>query len=487
MEATLSNRKNIHRERSFTTAASREKTVTNIPEKLIFYGLLTTILLSAVPYGTVDPFSKLLLILPVCLFAGIRVVKGLIERSFRFSEPIIFLPLALILLLAIIQMLPLPFLDGKTISLDPYETKIFIVSFAVLIIFGELLYSYTNSKQRLKSLIALVLITGAASASFGILRDLGLLDSTGLITTYFSAETQGYAQFINRNHFTALMEMSLGLTFGLLLKGQLADKFKFVGWILSGLFIYAAIAANSRGGIISVAGLSLFGVVIHVMTRKIKKSHRKNEEKTSRVVGFWQKAFIATVLSVLIFGMSVLTVVFVGGDAVVSRFEKLESQLQIADEERLNRLAIWTATLQMIKERPLLGVGFGGYETAMPRFDNSTGVVAVRQAHNDYLEILANGGITAFILFAIFGVIVVRRALSNFKSRDTLTRASCFGALIGIFGVMIHNFVDFGLHIMINALIFTVLIVIATIRLPNLEFFRGQLGFDSSCILTRQF
>ena len=38
------------------------------------------------------------------------------------------------------------------------------------------------------------------------------------------------------------------------------------------------------------------------------------------------------------------------------------------------------------------------------------------------------------------------------------------GALVGIFGVAIHSFVDFGLHMTINALVLFVLIVIAVYK-----------------------
>jgi hypothetical protein len=41
--------------------------------------------------------------------------------------------------------------------------------------------------------------------------------------------------------------------------------------------------------------------------------------------------------------------------------------------------------------------------------------------------------------------------------------------MTGIFGVLLHSMVDFGLHIIINALIFIVLVVIATARIPQFE------------------
>jgi hypothetical protein len=43
-------------------------------------------------------------------------------------------------------------------------------------------------------------------------------------------------------------------------------------------------------------------------------------------------------------------------------------------------------------------------------------------------------------------------------------RAARFGAVLGITGVAAHSLVDFGLHIMTNAVVFIVLIMIATAR-----------------------
>ena len=50
-----------------------------------------------------------------------------------------------------------------------------------------------------------------------------------------------------------------------------------------------------------------------------------------------------------------------------------------------------------------------------------------------------------------------------FGAIDPFRRAACLGALVGLFGVAVHGVVDFGLHVTINALVCTVLIVIATL------------------------
>lgn len=121
---------------------------------------------------------------------------------------------------------------------------------------------------------------------------------------------------------------------------------------------------------------------------------------------------------------------------------------------------MWRATWQMIKERPLAGMGFGGYWLAIHRHYDATGISSLEQAHNDYLELLAGGGIFAFGITALSVGIFIKRARDCLRSRDAFRRAACFGAMTGLFGVALHTFVDFGLHITANQLVFISLVVI---------------------------
>jgi len=61
-----------------------------------------------------------------------------------------------------------------------------------------------------------------------------------------------------------------------------------------------------------------------------------------------------------------------------------------------------------------------------------------------------------------FAVAVFRRTRQNLHSANRFRRAACFGATIGIIGVAVHSLVDFGLHMIVNALVFTTLVTIAT-------------------------
>ncbi len=150
---SLSSAKNIHREAPAGGEIKLDSALIGTIDKIVFYALLSVIFLSAIPYGTVDAFYKSLVIFSVCVLAAIRNIRSAITGTFRLSEPVILLPLVGILLLAVIQTLPLPFTNRETISWDTYETKIFVVTFAALLIYGELLFSLTNSKQSVFPLV----------------------------------------------------------------------------------------------------------------------------------------------------------------------------------------------------------------------------------------------------------------------------------------------------------------------------------------------
>lgn len=429
-----------------------------------FYGLLVAIFVFAIPYGTVETWHKSLLVMTIAILAVFRVLDGIQGGQFRMSRSTLLFPMFGVLLLAVVQIVPLP---GTTsvVSVDPYETKGFILVFGGLLVAGEILFFYTDSISRLKCLVGLVIAVGVGSAVFGILREL-FLDSNLELSGYLRPD-EGFAQFINRNHFAMLAEMSLGLVLGILIKGDLSERFKFVGWVLSGTLIYSIIASNSRGGLISLAALSVFAIFVHIATVNDRQGKSKRGHRTITHMGMpaLRKVVVAVGLSGLILGLIVFTVAFVGGDAVASRVEKLSGEVETVENSGVNRKLIWSSTVDLIKDKPLLGSGFGAYAQAIPRFDGSAGRLSLWQAHNDYLEILANGGILGFVLFACFGVLLAVRISRNLASDDAFRRSCCFGASIGMFGVLIHSFVDFGLHILINALIFTVLVVIAGVNI----------------------
>ena len=84
-----------------------------------------------------------------------------------------------------------------------------------------------------------------------------------------------------------------------------------------------------------------------------------------------------------------------------------------------------------------------------------------QEAHNDYLELLASGGVISLILAGCFVVAFVQCVWRRWQHSEIEQRAARLGALAGLFAIAVHSFFDFGLHITANALIATALAVIA--------------------------
>ena len=97
------------------------------------------------------------------------------------------------------------------------------------------------------------------------------------------------------------------------------------------------------------------------------------------------------------------------------------------------------------------------------------GETTPQEAHNDYLELLASGGVIGVAIGIWCAVVLLRTARRKLRASSGYQRAVTLGALAGILTVAVHSLVDFGLHITINAVVFTVLVALVCIELPEPE------------------
>ncbi len=435
---------------------------------LIFYSLLCLIALVAVPYGTVDPLWEAVFECTIFALGAVWVVEGMLSEGWLSGGHRIFLPVFILILYAFIQTLTV--LPGNytgvglkvwnAISADPYETRLFVLKLLALAMAGVLLLRYTNSRWRRRSLVFTLIAVGLASALFGILRQ-GVQHEQGFLLQRLEPDS-GYAQFINRNHFAYLMEMVLGLISGLIV-GSGARKERALVYLALLLPVWTALVlCNSRGGLFSMLAQTLFLALFFGLTRRPDGVEMDNVGRSR----LWRLSRSAIFRPVII--LALILVVFAGaawlsGERLAARLETVSRELNAEGSEGnegVRRLEIWRATWQMIKDHPLAGVGFSGYSAAIPRYHNASGSLMLDAAHNDYLEALASGGLIGALLVACFILLLIRSACQGFKSTDSFSRAACFGACAGLFGVAVHSLFDFGLQITINALVFTALVVI---------------------------
>jgi O-antigen ligase len=457
--------------RQSSSQGVRERAV-RVLNRGIFFGLLALIALVAIPYGTVQPQWEAAFECAVFTLVALWIIEGLLSGAWHVKRRALLAPLAALIAFAFLQTLPLwgANIAGmelrRAISDDPYQTRLFAFKLLALTLSLALLLRYTSSQTRLRALIYVVIGVGVASALFGFVRVTSQRDATGFILSSLGPG-EGYAQFINRNHFAFLIEMSLGLTLGLVAGGGVRRDRLLLYLAATILMCTTLVMSNSRGGILSMLGQLIFIAFLFAAVRPRQESPRPN----SVALGWLQRLrslFVIRVALVLcLVTVVAVGIVWVGGDPLVSRLEVVPGEVSAERSDTRQgerRIEIWKATWQLVKAHPLTGVGFGGYWIAIPEYHDASGRVTPQEAHNDYLELLASGGMIGVALAAWFVIVLIRLALRQLRIRDSFRRAACFGALAGLFGVAFHSVVDFGLHVTVNALVFTALVAIAVLN-----------------------
>jgi len=111
------------------------------------------------------------------------------------------------------------------------------------------------------------------------------------------------------------------------------------------------------------------------------------------------------------------------------------------------RLQLWSDTLKLIVDYLYVGGGFGTFNDIYPSYKTIASNFAFEHAHNDYLELLANGGIVGFALAAWFCLAVLAQGLRLVMARrDRLAVLVGIGALTSICALLMHSVVDFNMH-----------------------------------------
>ena len=126
------------------------------------------------------------------------------------------------------------------------------------------------------------------------------------------------------------------------------------------------------------------------------------------------------------------------------------------------RTVIWKDSLTMVRDFPLFGVGLGAWPELFPRYRRAPwSADFYREAHNDYVELLAETGIIGFGLLAWFFFQAGRLLLRGVKTASA-KYLPVTAAIIAALGAMaFHELLDFSLQIPANAFLFTLLFALA--------------------------
>jgi O-antigen ligase/polysaccharide polymerase Wzy-like membrane protein len=357
-----------------------------------------------------------------------------------------------------------------SLSIAPDRTLIGLSLFAALALFclgTARLVSSTGASLMGKPLV----FFGAALALFGIVASTltaNIHDPLiyGFWKPQFSAHPFG--PFVNPNHFAGWMLMATPIALALFYDAfqrtidQIRDhRDNRMGFLssphFSSVMTYGLMAAlmgvslamtHSRSGISALAVASTF--MAWVVLRRQKGA----------------KAKVAVFASFLI--VMIGTAAWAGLDTVTEKFAISGDGQGLGAQS--GRVVAWKDTIRIIRDFPLTGTGFNTYGTAMTVYQSAMREVHFQEAHNDYLQIAAEGGllvgVPALVVLAIF-VWEVRRRFREAPKEGT-TYWLRVGAVIGLVAIGLQSVFEFSLQMPGNAALFAVLVAIALHRSPNL-------------------
>jgi O-antigen ligase len=374
-----------------------------------------------------------------------------------------------------------------TLSLVPNFTLYELVRYLFYFLFAYLVYRHVRTRKRVR-IFVFVLFAAACFQSF-----YGLAEFFGGSQRIFGFQREAYIDsvtgtFINRNHFAGYLEMIFPIAVGYLLaragffaaKRGGSFKERILWWSqerLQKAIVFGIVPVLIGVGIFfsrSRTGIFLFFASIFLMAVALsgaggrttrgadesKQGKRENNQKNRTVPNFSSGRsgkVIRTVLLIVVFA-----VILIGIRPVIERFS-------FAALTREVRPVYFMNTVEIIKDFPLTGTGLGTYLYAYPMYETRFSGEMLEHAHNDYLELLAEGGVIAGGLIIVVAFGALAWLFSRWTRRnDHLVRGVGLGCLAGIAAILIHSLTDFNLHITANAVLFVTLYALA-MRTLSLE------------------
>lgn len=428
---------------------------------------------STVAFGAVDFWALGIMSLLAGLIAVLWLADGWLKKELRGDFNRLQIPLLGLLGIGLIQLLPLrpaalppDLLPGSAVaslSIASYSTRLAILQLLVYLVFLVAASTFVNSPSRLRKIIVTIIVFGSSMAFYGILqRFAGLEEIYGFRPVKHAFP---FASFINQHHFAAFMEMTVGIALALLFGGATKKNkriFLLVAVVIMGM---AVIFTGSRGGMLSLLGVVGFIVAANILRKPPRAAEEGGETVAlARHLAAFRRNFAilggGLVVIIILFG----SVLLLGGDESLLRGIGFTTQADASN----GRIHFWQTALRIFRDYPILGAGLDSFGIAFSQYDTWNGAYRIEQAHNDYLQILADAGIAGFLCVAAFIFLLFKRGLRTVvESTDPFRRNAAVGALAGCCGILIHSFFDFPLRTPSNALFFLILCVLATVSIDQ--------------------
>lgn len=402
-------------------------------------------------YGGVLPWGFAVLEATAGVMALIWILKMLRAAKFEFIRTPITLLIFLFIVYVLVQLFShsLPF---TTFYFNATKTELLKVVSYALIFFVTL--NTIKTRRQITRILSVIIGTGFIMSVLYLFR-------------YFGANVP--RGFINRDHFSAYLNMIIPLTLGVLFAGTSQDSkneavripstYSFYSLKVLLLFSITVMAAAlfltmSRGGMFTFIAALLLMTVLALRRRTLRK-HR------------W------IIWAVMIFIVS--TIAWLGATPVIERI--LSIKVEITSLYFSGRMPIWQGTVHLIRDYWTFGSGLGTFQYVFPKYQPPEIARFITNAHSDILEFLSEVGVVGFLMLAVLCLVLFIYTLRRYFVRHNVWVSSLsIGFLGALTTIFLHSFTDFSLHMPANAVLLTIIISLFVMTL-NIESDRkpGQL------------
>ncbi|MFL5328022.1 MAG: O-antigen ligase family protein [Gemmataceae bacterium] len=453
------------------------------------------VVLSPWAYGAVDPVFEYGLYAGTGLLAILwGVISALRGRFHWFACPVA-LSIALIFLLGIVQLVPMPswlvsvvspataslnhelrptqsevISPGEapaasawvpTISMYPHATRQELYRWLAVLVCFAAVRNVVASTGSLRRLSWITLANGIFLSVFAMYQFFGSAALGGVSRhAVYSFETKGdpFGPFICRNHFPDYINLCIGLGIGLLLVSSRSESDKRASRTHKAQALVEQSEQDETGfSILSFlhspmqlwlsAGIAIMAVaVLCSMSR-------------GGVAALILGAIVAVVLRGTLpgrrptrlefFALPILLIVgFVAWLGINPLQRVTNAQTTFVSDARIK---IWKNLLPLTYRFPIFGSGYGTLQYVEPLHRQTdyygyNATVDIDHAHNDYLEAMVEGGIIRLALTVAIVFFLLNFGRKAMRRHETRTPGRlALGALVGIAALAVHSVVDFGI------------------------------------------
>jgi hypothetical protein len=450
---------------------------------IIAVGLMAVMAGATLAFGAVEAWSIATCGLSIIALLVLWGIKGLIDRRLEISLPATALPLVALILLSVLQGITITGASGarRSISLDPEATHLTTEVLLVLLASFLLSANFLAKVPALTWLRNFLIFFGFAVSVFGLIQQFTWNGKYYWFIEPSSPPPTPFGPFVNHNHFAGYVEMIAPIPVALILRRAVRGELAILYGFAAAMMGLAVVMSLSRGGVISlIAGLMFvvaFGFKpMSAGERRVRSGggragEQENREQPDFVPSLlvYRSSFSfnqatsrvgAMIVMLLTIGAGVW---WVGADPVIKRMEKTGLAQKTEEAGRRgetfyqSRGWIWRDTAAMIRDNWALGVGLGAFGTAYPIYNSQDGTILVEQAHNDYLQVVADAGIIGAVIALCFVFLVARDIVRASRHVSRSMSGTALGAAGGMFALFVHSLFDFNFQIPSNALLFLAL------------------------------